>query len=249
MRPSKKVAEMIINIDHHSPINNWGDYNLVDVDAASTTEIIYRLFHLELKKEIDNETANLVYLGILGDTQNCTNFRYTQNLDKICKKLLLEWKINKRLLYAFKSNLDHELLGELAKVFEETIEIKSEVAMLHVDSFKLLKRLPTAEFIKTWRVARNKFQQTNQIGIFVTFLTLNDRDLRITISCAHHDIDAAQICFKLGQRFNSTVSGGGHQGCAGVKFRTPKNGISSVKKAVLKEIRRSLKKNKSKAFC
>lgn len=62
----------IINIDHHSTNANFGLINIVDFEAASTTEIIYRYFkHLQIK--ITKEIAICLLAGILDDTNNFSN--------------------------------------------------------------------------------------------------------------------------------------------------------------------------------
>jgi len=62
----------IINIDHHFTNQNFGDINLVDSAAVSTSEIIYHLFKL-LKIKISPRIASVLLAGIIGDTYNFTN--------------------------------------------------------------------------------------------------------------------------------------------------------------------------------
>ncbi|MFA6255423.1 MAG: bifunctional oligoribonuclease/PAP phosphatase NrnA [Patescibacteria group bacterium] len=62
----------VINIDHHFTNQNFGDINLVDSTAVSTSEIIYHLFKL-LKIKISPRIASVLLAGIIGDTYNFTN--------------------------------------------------------------------------------------------------------------------------------------------------------------------------------
>ena len=68
----------LMNIDHHVTNAHYGAVNLVDAQAASTTEILYQLFE-ELRVAITPEMANALLAGIIGDTYNFTNpnTRYT----------------------------------------------------------------------------------------------------------------------------------------------------------------------------
>ncbi len=66
----KKI--FLINIDHHATNNFFGDLNLVETNAVSTTEIIYLLLK-SLKIKIEPKTANVILAGIIGDTYNFTN--------------------------------------------------------------------------------------------------------------------------------------------------------------------------------
>ena len=57
----------VINIDHHHDNTRFGDFNLVDVEASCTAEIVYELAVL-LGAEITKEMAAALYVGIVTDT-------------------------------------------------------------------------------------------------------------------------------------------------------------------------------------
>ncbi|GEN45899.1 DHH family phosphoesterase [Alkalibacillus haloalkaliphilus] len=60
----------LIKIDHHPNREPYGDMMWVDTDASSTSEMIYELY-LEGKSEgwtLNQESARLLYAGIVGDT-------------------------------------------------------------------------------------------------------------------------------------------------------------------------------------
>ena len=56
-----------LNIDHHHDNTLFGDFNLVDVEASSTAEIVYELAVL-LGVEITPEMAEALYVGMVTDT-------------------------------------------------------------------------------------------------------------------------------------------------------------------------------------
>jgi len=58
---------IIINIDHHISNTGFGCMQLVDAQACSTAEIVYRLVSA-LEVPIDKEMATSIYTGILTDT-------------------------------------------------------------------------------------------------------------------------------------------------------------------------------------
>ena len=58
---------VIINIDHHISNTGYGDLQLIDPDACSTAEIVYRLINA-LHVRIDKDMATSIYTGILTDT-------------------------------------------------------------------------------------------------------------------------------------------------------------------------------------
>jgi phosphoesterase RecJ-like protein len=57
----------VINIDHHHDNTRFGDFNLVDVDASCTAEIVYDLAVL-LGATITKEMASALYVGLITDT-------------------------------------------------------------------------------------------------------------------------------------------------------------------------------------
>ncbi len=57
----------LINIDHHHDNTRFGDFNLVDVGASCTAEIVYDLAIL-LGAEIGAEMAAALYVGLITDT-------------------------------------------------------------------------------------------------------------------------------------------------------------------------------------
>jgi len=61
-----------INIDHHATNNGFADFDLVDIDASSTCEMVFHLI-LNAKLPIDQDVARNLYVGLLTDS------RYFQN--------------------------------------------------------------------------------------------------------------------------------------------------------------------------
>jgi phosphoesterase RecJ-like protein len=57
----------VINIDHHHDNTRFGDFNLVDVEASCTAEIVYDLAVL-LGATITREMASALYVGLITDT-------------------------------------------------------------------------------------------------------------------------------------------------------------------------------------
>jgi phosphoesterase RecJ-like protein len=57
----------VINIDHHHDNTRFGDFNLVEVGASCTAEIVYDLAIL-LGARITREMASALYVGLITDT-------------------------------------------------------------------------------------------------------------------------------------------------------------------------------------
>jgi len=59
---------LIVNIDHHASNTSFGDINLLDFHASSTSEMVVEILRVG-KFPIDVEVAEPLYLGILTDTR------------------------------------------------------------------------------------------------------------------------------------------------------------------------------------
>ncbi|MBU4332298.1 DHH family phosphoesterase [Patescibacteria group bacterium] len=62
----------IVNIDHHITNTQFGDYNLVDADKASTTALLYQFF-TKSQISISRNMATCLLVGLLTDTGNFSN--------------------------------------------------------------------------------------------------------------------------------------------------------------------------------
>src|SRR3989338_2707834 len=85
----KYPDSQIINIDHHATNPNFGTVNLVDVYAASTTEILFRLFKA-VNFSVSAKTASALLAGIVDDTYNFTNPNTSHDSLAIAGQLLLK---------------------------------------------------------------------------------------------------------------------------------------------------------------
>lgn len=59
--------DMVVNIDHHPDNTNFGDINLIEVNASAVAEIVYDLLE-SMDVGIDRDIAEAVYVGIVTDT-------------------------------------------------------------------------------------------------------------------------------------------------------------------------------------
>lgn len=61
----------LIKIDHHPPLDNYGNINLVDTESSSCSEMIYDFYkylHEKYNFKLTDKAAELIYAGIVGDT-------------------------------------------------------------------------------------------------------------------------------------------------------------------------------------
>ena len=82
----------IINIDHHASNTDFGQVNMVDVVAASTTEVLYRIL-MEMEKKYDKkliteDVATLLLAGIITDTGSFQHANTSPKSMEVAAKLL-----------------------------------------------------------------------------------------------------------------------------------------------------------------
>ena len=82
----------IINIDHHSSNNDFGQVNMVDMVAASTTEVLYPIIK-EMEKKYDKkflteDISTLLLAGIITDTGSFQHANTSPKSMEVAAKLL-----------------------------------------------------------------------------------------------------------------------------------------------------------------
>lgn len=78
---------LLMNIDHHVSNNAFGHYNLLDVQAAATAEIIYQLL-LEKEMAISPEMATCLYVALSTDTGSFSYSNTTAQTLRIASELV-----------------------------------------------------------------------------------------------------------------------------------------------------------------
>ena len=63
----RREETRILNVDHHHDNTRFGDVNVVDTEASSTAEIVFRLAE-ELGVELTPRIASALYVGLVTDT-------------------------------------------------------------------------------------------------------------------------------------------------------------------------------------
>ena len=101
--------EYVIKIDHHPIIDKYSNIELIDDTASSTAQLIVELaFNNNIK--LSKQEGELLYLGIVGDTDRFLHDYTSVKTFELVTKLLKETKINFTSLY---KNLYHRPLTEV----------------------------------------------------------------------------------------------------------------------------------------
>lgn len=85
--PMMPKEPVIINFDHHVSNEYFGDFNLVDVYASSTAEVVHRFFEAN-GVVLNKDTATCLLTAVFSDTNGFSNAATTQRSLEMAAKFL-----------------------------------------------------------------------------------------------------------------------------------------------------------------
>lgn len=131
--PNYALCKEIIKIDHHIPVEDYGDYRWVEEHASSACEMIvkfYKAFEDELL--LTKEAATYLYTGMVTDSGR---FRFSSVSGDTLRyaAILLEQGIDINTIYANLYMESFEMLKYKAYVYEKVQRTENGVAYIIVD--------------------------------------------------------------------------------------------------------------------
>ena len=222
-------AKKLISIDHHASNDYYGDFNYIDIDASSTSELVYNLLveyqKVENKSIIDENIATCLYTGLVTDTGNFVYSNAHPSSFDMAKELLLKGAKKQTIIQkVFQSNPYnyYKLLGEALNTLDI---VNTKVASIMI----------TKEMLKRNVISFNDLDgitpYTRDIdGVEVGILLKEKKENEIKISLRSKNyVNVSEIA----KKFN----GGGHIRAAGC---TIYDSIENAKDKVLKEVLKSI---------
>ncbi|MFA5061828.1 MAG: DHH family phosphoesterase [Patescibacteria group bacterium] len=94
-----RLAATIINIDHHPTNEKYGHINMLNAQAAATTEILYDFFKI-IGAKINRDMATSLLTGLVNDTDNFSNPATTES-SLIAASQLLRLGANLNLIHSY----------------------------------------------------------------------------------------------------------------------------------------------------
>lgn len=85
--PDYFAHQPVINVDHHVTNTRFGDVNLVDPEAAATSEILYLLLHW-LEMPLTLQAATCLLTGIVTDTRSFRTSNTTPRVLQVAARLM-----------------------------------------------------------------------------------------------------------------------------------------------------------------
>ena len=212
-------------IDHHGSNMLYADKVYLEADSASTAEIIYLLLK-EMNAEITPATASCLFTGVSTDT-GCFRFSNTTvRTFEIAAELAGLGADTYNIIQVF-FETKTKTFAALERLALETMRLYcSDKCALMCVTQDMYKRSGSDES-EVDRLS-NLPRQIEGVLVGVTMRELKDGSFKASVR-THGDIDASEICKRLG--------GGGHMGAAGCTlYGTRQQAINSLLKEIQAEI-------------
>lgn len=223
-----KSTIILINIDHHASNTNFGDINLIDIQAGATCEIIVNLLE-KARMPFDSEVAEGLYLGLCTDTRFFQIENLRSNTHHAAQRLLetgLDTRpILTRLLSSRKLS-EIRVLGHALLTL--TIEMDGRLAWVALKAADLAKYDATIADV----FACGIFGQLTSIEGVVVGVGFVENDADGKVYCEFRSkggFDVKQIAVNLG--------GGGHFAASGCSIEKP---LETAISEVLSHVRNAL---------
>ncbi len=194
-----------IVIDHHASNNRYGKLNLLDIQATSVCEIVYKVL-TDWKIKLDEDIANNLLAGITGDTGS---FRYpfvTSETFEIAAKLMKAGADREEIIYNLFFSIEFNELKYLSEALRvATFDEKNKIVWAAI---------PYEKYLKLGKPEGSGFAgaffqgiKGTKIGIFM----VETEKGKLEVSFRARDkVDVSKISTSLG--------GGGHKKAAGVSI-------------------------------
>lgn len=199
--------EYVIKIDHHPIIDKYGNIEYIDDTASSTAQLIVE-FAFNNNIKLSKEEGELLYLGIVGDTDRFLHDYTSLKTFELVTRLIKETKIDFTSLY---KNLYHRPLSEVK--FEGYIYNNLTLTDNGVAYIKLTDKI-MKEYGVDSAAAGNMINDLKFVDEIVVWIFLSE-DIKSNLIRAN--------IRSVGPHVNETASlfgGGGHIYASGARLKT-----------------------------
>jgi len=225
----EEKISFLINIDHHISNTNYGDINLIEADAASTSQVIYNLLKAN-NIEIDKDSATCLYTALVTDTGS---FQYESVNSKVFEMAADLVSIGVKPDFISKMLFQRDRLSRLrllAKAYD-TIELCCEGKVAFVEVTKEMMEITGAIKDDTDTIV-NSVRAIASVEI-ACMLREDDDGIKISLRSKNY-ADVSKVAVKYG--------GGGHIRAAGATIKDEFD-FKKVKKMLKEDLEEILRKN------
>ena len=222
----EEKPNFLINIDHHISNTNYGDINIIDPKAASTSQVVYNLLKTN-NVEIDKDCAVCLYTALVTDTGS---FQYESVNDKVFEFAADMVRCGVEPEYVAKMLFQRDRLSRLrllAKAYD-TIELCCDGKVAFVEVTKEMMEITGAIKEDTDTIV-NSVRAIASVEV-ACLLREEDEGIKISLRSKNY-VDVSKIAIKYG--------GGGHIRAAGATIN--EFDFEKVKKMLKEDLKKVLK--------
>jgi len=221
--------KFLINIDHHISNTNYGDINIIDEKAASTSQVVYNCCKTN-NIEIDADSAICMYTALVTDTGS---FQYESVNDKVFEMAADLVSCGVKPDFVAKMLFQRDRLSRLrllAKAYD-TIELCCEGKVAFVEVTKEMLEITGAIKEDTDTIV-NSVRAIASVEI-ACMLREDDDGIKISLRSKNY-ADVSKIAVKYG--------GGGHIRAAGATIKDEFD-FHKVKEMLKSDLKEALKES------
>jgi len=225
----EKRPEFLINIDHHISNTNYGDINIIDEKAASTSQVVYNCCKTN-NVDIDEDSATCMYTALVTDTGS---FQYESVNDKVFEMAADLFRCGAKPDFVAKMLFQRDRLSRLrllAKAYN-TIELCCDGKVAFVEVTKEMLEITGAIKEDTDTIV-NSVRAIASVEI-ACMLREDDDGIKISLRSKNY-ADVSKIAVKYG--------GGGHIRAAGATIKNEFD-FHKVKEMLKNDLKEALKEN------
>jgi bifunctional oligoribonuclease and PAP phosphatase NrnA len=215
----------LLNVDHHATNDQFGTYNVVDIEAAATAQVVYHLASA-LHVEIDKDMATCLYTGLLTDTGGFRYSNTTPEIHRMAADLLSRgvepYRVADRVLETItwpRLQLTREVLSTIER--DET----GRIAWLTVP-YEMLKRTGAIEEDVEGLV--NYARNVEGVEVGILFREIPGGKVKVSFR-SKYIVDVGLIALEFG--------GGGHSRASGC---TVESSLDEIKRQVISRVKEVL---------
>jgi phosphoesterase RecJ-like protein len=217
-----------IVIDHHKTNDRFGDINLVKPEISSSAEILYHLFE-DWEVEINQDLANCLLTGIIGDTGIFQFPNTTQDTFEIASKLMKLGADKKKIVFNVYQSIPLDQIKIWGEILQTMILDKEFKFVYSAISYEDYEKYGKPQGAK--ETAASMFAQIIKDTNFGMVMVEEKKNTLYISFRSRTGFDVSKIAAELG--------GGGHIAAAGARVDGP---FEKTVKKVLETARKHAKK-------
>lgn len=201
------AAKTTILIDHHLGNAGFADVNIIETDAASTTQIIYKLLEQFDESLIDSQIADLLYAGMLTDSGSFVFPSTSAQTFEVASKLLEKGADSAGLAQILMRDTEYKVFRLKAKtLFNANFYNNHTIGLININLVDLQETNTEIDHTEGFI---NEIINIESVLVAISIIEIKKMVYKVSFR-SKNDV-SAEACAKC-------FGGGGHKYAAGCKM-------------------------------